>query len=480
MVAVAGRFCGVSGILAAAVYLPYRRLDGKEIGGFFGSGGAKTSRTVASHDEDTTTMGVEAARKILKGTTNVDRLRFVTPTPAYADKNNASTLHAALRLPPNIGAWDVGGSLRSSIGALIDALSTSGQTLLVSADLRDGLPTSADESGTGDGAAALLVGDASSGHPVIAEFLGSASQTDEFIDRWRSPGEQRSRVWEERFGETRYNELGRTTFANALTDAGISFDDVNKLVVTGLHARAVKGVAAKLSQGNDIANDTLTPQTGQMGGAHPLISLTAALETSAPGDVIVLLHLADGADAVVVRTTDAINNAVPTFSVAAQLANGAPLPYAKFLSWRNMVNVEPPRRPEPQRVSSSAAWRSEDWKFGFVGSKDSTDGTIHLPPTRVSRNTNALDVMEPVAMAEAKGTIVTFTIDRMAYSPSPPVVFAVVDFDGGGRFPVELTDVDADSVAIGGRVVMTFRRLFTADGIHDYFWKARPVREGEN
>ncbi len=26
------------------------------------------------------------------------------------------------------------------------------------------------------------------------------------------------------------------------------------------------------------------------------------------------------------------------------------------------------------------------------------------------------------------------------------------------------------------RVEMTFRRLFTADGIHDYFWKARPVR----
>jgi hypothetical protein len=22
---------------------------------------------------------------------------------------------------------------------------------------------------------------------------------------------------------------------------------------------------------------------------------------------------------------------------------------------------------------------------------------------------------------------------------------------------------------------MTFRRLFTADGIHNYFWKARPV-----
>jgi uncharacterized OB-fold protein len=88
----------------------------------------------------------------------------------------------------------------------------------------------------------------------------------------------------------------------------------------------------------------------------------------------------------------------------------------------------------------------------------------------------AVDDMEPLPMADRRGTVVTFTVDRLAYSPSPPIVFAVVDFDGGGRFPVELTDVDADALAIGDRVEMTFRRLFTADGIHDYFWKARPVR----
>ena len=32
--------------------------------------------------------------------------------------------------------------------------------------------------------------------------------------------------------------------------------------------------------------------------------------------------------------------------------------------------------------------------------------------------------------------------------------------------------------SIGDRVEMTFRRLFTADGVHNYFWKARPLREG--
>ena len=78
-------------------------------------------------------------------------------------------------------------------------------------------------------------------------------------------------------------------------------------------------------------------------------------------------------------------------------------------------------------------------------------------------------------MADVPGTVATYTIDRLAYSPSPPVVAAVVDFDGGGRFSCELTDVDPEAVAIGDRVEMTFRRIVTAGGVHNYFWKARPV-----
>ena len=162
--------------------------------------------------------------------------------------------------------------------------------------------------------------------------------------------------------------------------------------------------------------------------------------------------------------------------MAAQIAGGADLRYGKFLSWRGMVTTEPPRRPEPQRVSSSAAWRNEEWKFGFVGSHDRTSEAVHLPPARVSMRGGAVDDMDPIDMADTEATIATYTIDRLAYSPSPPIVFAVLDFDGGGRFPVELTDVDPTTVDIGDRVTMTFRRLFTADGIHDYFWKARPVR----
>jgi uncharacterized OB-fold protein len=89
---------------------------------------------------------------------------------------------------------------------------------------------------------------------------------------------------------------------------------------------------------------------------------------------------------------------------------------------------------------------------------------------------DGVDDMADAPMADVPGTIAAFTIDRIAYSPSPPIVFAIVDFDGGGRLPVELTDVNADELKVGDRVEMTFRRLFAADGVQNYFWKARPIR----
>ena len=141
-----------------------------------------------------------------------------------------------------------------------------------------------------------------------------------------------------------------------------------------------------------------------------------------------------------------------------------------------MVSVEPPRRPEPDRISAAVTGRTEHWKYGFIGSKDRASDALHLPPARVSRQGGAVDDMADAPMADVPGTIAAFTVDRIAYSPSPPIVFAIVDFDGGGRLPVELTDVNADELKVGDRVEMTFRRLFVADGIQNYFWKARPIR----
>ena len=83
---------------------------------------------------------------------------------------------------------------------------------------------------------------------------------------------------------------------------------------------------------------------------------------------------------------------------------------------------------------------------------------------------------EPSGPFDARCRVATYTIDRLAYSLQPPVVGAVVDFERGGRITCQLTDVDPEKVAIGDELEMTFRRLYTADGVHNYFWKARPKR----
>jgi hydroxymethylglutaryl-CoA synthase len=423
-------------------------------------------------------MGLEAARLALAAAPAAapDALWFATATPAYLDKTNANAIHAALQLPGDIPTVDFGGALRSGMGALTAALRGGGTTLVVLADQRDGLPGGPDEAFGGDSAAAVLVGEDGPGAPVIAEVLATASATDEFIDRWRTPGEARSKAWEERFGETRYLPLGQDAWGRALKAAGVEATDVNHLIVTSMHGRAAKALAGKLGTAREALTDDLASTVGQSGSAHPGLLLASVLEKANPGDVIAMVHLADGADVIVLRATDAIAPWAPARTVAHQVSVGAELPYGKYLSWRNMLTPEPPRRPEPLRVSSPAAWRVEDWKFAFVGSRDRSSGAVHLPPARISMTGGAVDDMEPLSLATTLGTIVTFTVDRIAYSPSPPIVFAVVDFDDGGRFPVELTDVDADALAIGDRVEMTFRRLYSADGIHDYFWKARPVR----
>src|SRR5437660_11039771 len=100
------------GILSWSAYLPYRRLDRTQIAPFVGQGGGKGTRTVASYDEDSTTMAVEAGRLALRGqpgTASVvpNRLLFGTSFPAYADKTNATAVHAALRLPGDSLALDL-------------------------------------------------------------------------------------------------------------------------------------------------------------------------------------------------------------------------------------------------------------------------------------------------------------------------------------------------------------------------------------
>jgi 3-hydroxy-3-methylglutaryl CoA synthase/uncharacterized OB-fold protein len=471
------------GIVSWGVYLPYWRLQRSAIGLTLGSPSGRGTRAVASYDEDTTTLGVEAARVALRGLDG-DRpadLVFSTPAPAYLDKTNATTVHAALGLGESTGAYDAIGSVRSAVGAIRTAhlMAASGRrSMAVLSDLRSGPAGSAEERDSGDGAAALVFG---SGDDVVATVVGHASASQEFVDRWRTVGDAASRTWEERFGQEVYVPLVERAFAEALKSADLGPDAIDHAIVVGLHVRAVKAVAAGLGVPAEAKVDDHAATVGNLGAAQPGFLLADVLDRAEPDQTIAIVVVADGADVLLVRTTAALPrvraaraaSGVPT--VAEQIAAGRDdLPYARFLTWRGELRRDPPRRPDPERPGAPTMWRSSEWRGGFDASRCLACGFRHHPPTRVCLNCKAIDQMELERLADVPATIATFTIDRLAFSLSPPVVGVVIDFEGGGRYRCQMTDVDPDAVAIGNPVEMTFRLLYTADGVHNYFWKARP------
>jgi 3-hydroxy-3-methylglutaryl CoA synthase len=458
------------GIISYGAYIPRHRLSREAIRDTLGQGGGKGTRTVAGYDEDTTSMAVEAARGARwNGAFEPSSLHFATTAPAYADKTNATAIHAALDLRADAFATDHAGSIRSAVGALRAAAADEG--LAVVSDIRIGRPGSSDEARGGDGAAAFLFG---SGERVIAEAIGRASTTAEFLDRWRAPGETASSTWEERFGLREYLPLIDDAAGRALAAAGNPTPD--HVIVSSPHARAAATAAKRFGE---AAVDDLEPRTGYLGAAHASIRLADALDRARPGETILIVSAADGADAGVFRVTDAIGQRPGSaHTVGAQIEHAREVDYATFLTWRGRLDREPPRRPDPVRVDAPPAARATRWKYAFVGSRCTACQRVHVPPQRVCAGCGTTDEMEPEPMADKLGTVATFTVDRLAYSLSPPVITAAIDFDGGGRVSCELTESSPDQVAVGTRVQLTFRRMYSAKGVHNYFWKARPA-DGE-
>ena len=465
------------GILAYGSYVPYNRLQRSKISSTLGQGGGRGTRSVASYDEDTTSMGVEAARQAMSssGAGNPGMLTFATTVPAYLDKTNANTIHAALGLAPTVLTSDMIGGPRSASGAVIGAISSMASSLVVASDIRTGMPGGADEANGGDAAVALLIGGDDDG-PLLAQCIGGGFSAGEFLDRWRSPGDRSSKVWEERFGETAYLPHVETAVEMALGATGTSPEAVDKVILTGVHPRAVRASLKAIAVNPDKVVDDLSMEVGYTGAAHAWLLLAHVLDTAEPGEVIMVVELSDGATVSLFRTTEALASGRPSRSVRAQIdAGNDSLEYAAFLTWRGEIVREPPRRPDPDRPAGPPSNRTADWKFAFVGTQCNQCGARHLPPARVCVKCRSVDDMTEVSLADSQATIATYTVDRLAYSLAPPVVAAVLDFDGGGRFTSEMTDVDAADVKIGNRVEMTFRRLYVADGVHNYFWKARPV-----
>ncbi len=464
----------MAGITRYGSYVPFFRLQRSAIGPAAGRG----ERAVASYDEDTVSMAAEAARQVLDaGDVTPDTLILATTSPPYAEKSNAATILAALDLPETIRSVEMGASTRTGLGALslaADLGDAGRRCLVVGSDVVIGAPGGPRESQGGDAAAAFAVGPDDG---ALARFIGRASATTELLDVWRLPEDRFARQWEERFGADTLAPVIADTATRALKQAGCEPTDLACVILDSANPRAAAGLPLALGLKPEQVADPLSSSVGRAGAAHAGLLLARALDTAKAGDRILITSLSDGCEALVLEVTDRIDASRPSHTVDTWIeAKRTDLPYNAYLKWRGILPFEPPRRPDPDRPGAPPMRRNEGWKLSFTGSRCRSCETGHLPPQRVCVSCGAVDEMNPERFANKSCRIATYTLDHLAYTLQPPMVAAVVDFDGGGRLTCELTDVAPEQVAIGDELEMTFRRLYTGQGVHNYFWKARPRR----
>ena len=84
--------------------------------------------------------------------------------------------------------------------------------------------------------------------------------------------------------------------------------------------------------------------------------------------------------------------------------------------------------------------------------------------------------MSDLRLSDRPGSVFTYSMDYIAGTIDTPLVVGVVDFDVGGRILCMMTDRELDEVHVGMPVEMSFRKLRVVNGIHNYYWKAIPVR----
>jgi 3-hydroxy-3-methylglutaryl CoA synthase len=483
------------GITAYGAYIPRRRLQRKavaEANKWFAPGlmgAAKGERSMANYDEDSVTLAVEAGRDCLpasdaiKDRAFVDAIYFASTTMPFADRQNAGIVSAALQLSHNISSADVTSSQRAGTTALTMALDAvaSGRAhspLVVTGEKRKARAASPQELAIGDASAALTLGK----DKVIANFLGSHSQTFDFVDHFRGEGEDFDYGWEERWiRDEGYSKIVPAAVKALLDKTGVKAADIAHFILPCPFAKLDQTIAKQCGIDPAKTRDNLASNVGDSGSTHALLMLVHALEQAKPGEKILVVQFGQGCDALLFEVTPAIADLPKRNGVTGSLARRKEeTNYLKYLGFNGLVELEKGMRAEvDKRTALSVLYRKNDMLLGLTGGKCRVCGTAQYPKTRicVSPNCKAVDSQDDYGFSERQGEVLSWSADFLTYSMDPPNHYGMITFAEGGRFMADITDVDQGQVDTGTKVRMSFRVKDRDEkrGFVRYFWKAVPV-----
>jgi 3-hydroxy-3-methylglutaryl CoA synthase len=466
------------GITSYGAYVPLWRLSREAI-----MKGLRGEKAIRNFDEDSTTMAVAAAIDCLKGQKReaIDAVFFASTTAPYKEKQIATTIAAACDLRRDITTADFTNSLRSAtsdIKAALDSIKagSSKEVLVVAADCRMGAPGTEFEQIYGDGAAAVLIGE----KDPIASIDAWHSISNEVHDYWRLDGDTFVRSWEDRFiFNAVYCDIVAQNVAALLKKVNLTPKDFAKAIIPVPSPRALADIPKKLGiDPKAQLQNPLLDNMGNTGAAYALMLLVAALEEAKAGDKVLLNNYGNGSDSLAITVTDKIGKKVEgRRGMKAHLASKKMVDdYRIYLQWRELLTFEATPTPPGGHISAAALYRDRSQIYPLHGLKCKSCGEIHFPPQRVCPKCKAKDQFEEWRLSDRKGKLFTFAADYLCQRREAPRVTAIIDFEGGGRMATMMTDRVLDEIKIAMPVEMSFRKLVTQDGFHNYFWKSIPLR----
>jgi uncharacterized OB-fold protein len=124
-------------------------------------------------------------------------------------------------------------------------------------------------------------------------------------------------------------------------------------------------------------------------------------------------------------------------------------------------------------------WRQRAARYRLEGQRHRQSGAVRFPPER-GLGTES-EVWEPYTLSGA-GTVYSFSVVRQppaGYEDEAPYLLALIKLAEGPLITAQLTDCDAEQVAIDMPVEMVTRRLrdLGPDGLIVYSYKFRPCLE---
>ncbi len=442
-------------------------------------------RAHCNWDEDSVTMAVEAARDALAGhptglAASLRALSFVSATPPCAELQCGALAAEALALPATARTQDFSASHRALCSLLDATLAQPGEpALIVTSDRPRARPASPQEIGQGAGAAAFTLGT----QRVIAQRLGGATRHAMFVDHFRAEGSPFDYWWEERWiRDEGYLGLLADTVTAALADAGVAASAVDHFILPTPFKGAAAAVARQLKLRPEAEADALTDGCGFAGPAQAGLMLADVLDRALPGQVIVLAGFGQGADALVLRTTDALPHARAPRGVRGCLAQG--LVHADYLRLAAFDgNITPDwgmRGEKTVKTALTEQYRSAGQLSGFVAGRCAACGTVQFPqlPYCLAPGCNApRRRFTPHPLLDEPAQVLTYTADWATFHLAPPLYVGFVQFVSGARVLMEMADVGPVGPEVGMpmRVVCRIKDSDRTRGYPRYFWKATPV-----